>query len=67
VPVSALVRDIDQTEVWVEQGEGQFERRRVEVGLQQQGRVQILKGLQPGERVVTRGGVYLTQALIASR
>lgn len=67
VPVSALVRDLDLTEIWVDQGGGKFERRKVETGLQQDGRVQILKGLRPGETVVTQGGVFLTQALVASR
>lgn len=67
VPVSALVRDLDRTEVWVDQGDGKFERRVVEIGLQQDGRAQIRTGLQPGEKVVTQGGVYLTQALVASR
>src|SRR6266705_3276564 len=46
VPLSAVVRDGDKTSVWVAQSEHQFVRREVKLGLEQNGYVQILSGLQ---------------------
>jgi cobalt-zinc-cadmium efflux system membrane fusion protein len=66
VPVAAIVRDIDAAAVWVEQGDGRYAMRKVKLGLQQDGLVHILQGLQPGDKVVTRGAVFLSNALIAS-
>ena len=36
-----------------------FERRTVQIGLEQDGRVQILDGIEPGELVVARGAIFL--------
>jgi multidrug efflux pump subunit AcrA (membrane-fusion protein) len=36
-----------------------FERRRVSLGSEQDGRVQVREGLKPGERVVGRGAGLL--------
>jgi cobalt-zinc-cadmium efflux system membrane fusion protein len=59
VPLNAVVRDGDKASVWVVQPEHQFVRREVKLGLEQQGYVQILSGLQPGEQVATEGGLML--------
>ena len=59
VPLSAVVRDGDKTSVWVAQPEHQFVRREVKLGLEQNGHVQILSGLQAGEQVATEGGLLL--------
>ncbi len=40
--------------VLVERGEGRYEPRSVKLGARVPGFVQVLEGLQPGERVVTQ-------------
>lgn len=59
VPLSAVVRDGDKASVWVAQPEYQFVRREVKLGLEQNGHVQILSGLQPNEQVAVEGGLLL--------
>ena len=45
--------------VFVSLGGNKFQKRVVEPGLETQGRVQILRGLKAGEKVVTEGGFIL--------
>lgn len=52
LPVDALVDSGARTRVYVERGEGIFEPREVETGWRFDDRVEILRGVQPGERVV---------------
>jgi cobalt-zinc-cadmium efflux system membrane fusion protein len=59
VPLSAILMNNDSTTVLVEVTPWAFERREVELGLEEGSAVRILNGLKPGERVVTRGGVLL--------
>ena len=51
---------------WIETAPGKYERRRVAIGLEQDGQVLILSGLADGERVVTKGAVFLSNAVVAS-
>jgi cobalt-zinc-cadmium efflux system membrane fusion protein len=37
----------------------QFERRKVKVALEQDGRLQVRDGLKPGELVVARGAIFI--------
>jgi cobalt-zinc-cadmium efflux system membrane fusion protein len=61
VPAAGVVREGDGSfYVWVTQDERRFERRKVSVGLLQAGYDQILEGVKPGERVVTKGAVFLS-------
>ena len=62
VPLSALVHDGEKTSVWVAQPENGFVQREVTVGLEQDGYMQILSGLQAGERVVSDGSLFLSNA-----
>jgi len=52
VPLDALVDSGERTRVYVEGGEGIFEPREVETGWRFGEQVEILHGVQPGERVV---------------
>jgi hypothetical protein len=36
-----------------------FHRRKVKIGLEREGRVQVLEGVQAGESVVGRGAVFV--------
>ena len=64
VPVSAvLIKDGKRRVVYVEQPDGTFVARDVQLGRNRDGRVAVLKGLAPGERVIVRGALLLdTQA-----
>jgi RND family efflux transporter MFP subunit len=59
VPREAVVRSGDSASVWVA-GDTGVERRPVTTGLEDQARVEIVAGLDEGERVVRRGhgGLY---------
>jgi cobalt-zinc-cadmium efflux system membrane fusion protein len=59
IATEAVIRDGDVATVWVEREPMLFERRRVSLGLEEDGRVQVREGLKPGERVVGRGAVLL--------
>ena len=63
VPVSALTRETDRTLAWVETAPRHFAARLVERGIEQDGLVQILAGLTPGETIATEGAVFLSNAL----
>jgi Cu(I)/Ag(I) efflux system membrane fusion protein len=52
VPMGALVYAGERTHVYVERGEGIFEPREVETGRRIGEQVEILRGVQPGERIV---------------
>ncbi|MBL4775622.1 MAG: efflux RND transporter periplasmic adaptor subunit [Mariprofundus sp.] len=53
VPSEAIVRTGEHEQVFVQRAPGQFEPRRVVVGVDSQGQVQILEGIKAGEIVVT--------------
>ena len=59
VPVDAVIRDGEQAVVWVEREPMLFERRKVKVGIEQDGRVQVREGLKAGEQVVARGAIFV--------
>src|SRR6202000_113700 len=61
VPADGVVREGDGTmSVWVTSDNRRFLKRTVNIGLQQEGWVQILDGLREGETVVTDGAVFLS-------
>ncbi len=66
VPAEAVVREGDGTmTVWVTTDHRRFQRREVNLGIQQQsGWTQILEGLAPGELVVGEGAVFLSNKLL---
>lgn len=67
VPTTAVIREGDGTmTAWVTRDRRRMTRRVVTIGLERDGRYQILSGLQPGELVVTEGGVFLSNMLEAA-
>lgn len=63
VPPGGVVREGDGTmTVWVTQDRHHFTPRTVQIGLQQDGLVQILSGLQAGERVASEGALFISNA-----
>jgi cobalt-zinc-cadmium efflux system membrane fusion protein len=59
VPTSALLMNNDRTTIFVETGDWIFERRVVELSLEEGPEVAISSGLKPGEQVVVKGGILL--------
>ncbi len=55
VPLDALIDSGREQRVFVERSQGIFEPRRVETGRRLSDRVEIVRGLQEGERVVSAG------------
>ena len=59
VPTSALLARRDETFVFIESKPGHFVQRKVRAGVQSGDHVVLLSGVEPGERVVTRGAILL--------
>jgi Cu(I)/Ag(I) efflux system membrane fusion protein len=53
VPASAVLRTGKRDVVFVHHGEGRMELREVELGMKTDTLYEVLRGLQPGERIVT--------------
>jgi len=63
VPSRAVFLKGEKHYVFVEEQPGQFTRQEVKIGLEQDGRILVLAGVLPGQRVVTDGCVLLQQTL----
>jgi cobalt-zinc-cadmium efflux system membrane fusion protein len=59
VPIASIIRNGDVASVWIECEPRVFERRKVLLGGETNGLVQIVSGLKPGERVVGRGAIFV--------
>ncbi len=55
VPESALVHGLEGTRVWRLDADDRAQAADVELGLRQEGWVEVVRGLSPGDRVVTAG------------
>jgi cobalt-zinc-cadmium efflux system membrane fusion protein len=61
IPTTAVVREGDGTmTVWVTTDHLHFEKTKVKIGMQANDVYQIIEGLQPGEQIVARGGIFLS-------
>jgi cobalt-zinc-cadmium efflux system membrane fusion protein len=69
VPLDGVVREGDGTmTAWVTADRRRFTKRTLKTGLQRDGYVQILQGLQAGDLVASEGALFLSNALaIAAR
>jgi len=66
MPENGVVRLPDGSmTVWITSDRSNFFQRIVKTGLREDGKVQILEGLKPGESVVTNGAVFLDNLLEA--
>ena len=59
VPVSAIVQEYGRSQVFVERGPGQFERRAVVTGVRTDDHVAIVSGLAANSRVIVDGAILL--------
>jgi cobalt-zinc-cadmium efflux system membrane fusion protein len=62
VPQNAIVYEGDMARVWVAGEDGTIAARSVRVGQIADGMVGILEGLSAGEKVVTRGALFIDRA-----
>jgi len=63
VPAKAIFMKGDESYLFVEEAPGQYQRRRVKLGIEMDGKVPVFEGVQPGQKVVTEGALLL-QALV---
>jgi cobalt-zinc-cadmium efflux system membrane fusion protein len=61
VPQTAVLHDGNVTEVYVPTADGKYVVRQVTTGASSDGRVEIISGLQNGEKVVTEGAAFLRE------
>jgi cobalt-zinc-cadmium efflux system membrane fusion protein len=62
VPRDAIIYEGEAARVWVvrdKDSEKAIELRRIKVGLTNGSMVEVLKGLAPGDRVVTKGSLFI--------
>jgi cobalt-zinc-cadmium efflux system membrane fusion protein len=59
IPVEAVIREGDDAFVWVQRAPMTYERRKVEIGLEQDRKLQIVGGLKTGDLVVGRGAIFV--------
>lgn len=60
IPDSSVLRDSDNMPyVYIQTGENQFARRMVTLGETQGGKTQVTDGLQPGDKIVGDGSLFL--------
>ena len=62
VPREAIVYEGDSARLWVATDDKTIELRPVKLGLTSGNMVQVVDGLQAGEKVVTRGGLFIDRA-----
>ncbi len=65
VPDSALVEEAGRFIVFVQLGGETFDKRDVTLGLRDGNWVQVLAGLKPGERIVTKGAMAIRLASVS--
>ncbi|MDB6084516.1 MAG: efflux transporter periplasmic adaptor subunit [Gammaproteobacteria bacterium] len=61
VPESAVIYEGELAHVWVLSGDGFLAYRSIRTGRNNDGLVEVLDGLKPGERIVTKGGLFIDQ------
>ncbi len=67
VPESALVDDGGRPVIFIQESGEAFLRRPVKLGIREGGYVQVLEGVFPGERVVTRGAHLIRLAAMSNQ
>jgi membrane fusion protein, heavy metal efflux system len=64
VPAAAVVYEGDAAHVWVVLGDGLLSLRAIRTGRSNDGLIEVLDGLKPGEKVVTKGGLFIDQVAV---
>jgi cobalt-zinc-cadmium efflux system membrane fusion protein len=64
VPEAAVVYEGEFAHVWVLSSDGLLAYRPIRTGRNSDGLVEVLDGLKPGERIVTKGGLFIDQVAV---
>ncbi len=67
IPVSAVIDDAGRPIVFVQTSGESFERRPVTLGVRQADVVQVLEGVKPGERIVSKGAHLVRLASLSTQ
>jgi cobalt-zinc-cadmium efflux system membrane fusion protein len=62
VPEEAVVREGAEARVWIIQPDNTLSLRQIRTGRVDEGMVEVVRGLAAGERVVTRGSLFIDRA-----
>jgi len=66
VPRDAVIYEGSMARVWVANDADTIELRSIKPGLTENGMIQVLAGVRPGEKVVTKGSLFIDRAAIGS-
>ena len=66
VPKTALIYEADQVRVWVAHDDKTIELRQIKPGLTNGDLVEVLGNLKPGEKIVTKGSLFIDRAASGS-
>ena len=66
VPKQALIYEGDQVRLWVANDDKSIELRQVKTGLSNGNLVEVKGNLKPGERIVTKGSLFIDRAASGS-
>jgi cobalt-zinc-cadmium efflux system membrane fusion protein len=61
IPRTAVIYEGDVARVWVVRDDKGIELRRISVGLIDGRTIQVVDGLRPGERVITKGSMFINR------
>jgi cobalt-zinc-cadmium efflux system membrane fusion protein len=64
IPEAAVVYEGELAHVWVLSGDGLLAYRAIRTGRSNDGLIEVLDGLKPGERIVTKGGLFIDQVAV---
>jgi cobalt-zinc-cadmium efflux system membrane fusion protein len=62
VPEESVIREGDTARLWVIEPDSSLALRSIRTGRVSDGMVEVLEGVSPGERVVTRGALFIDRA-----
>ncbi|WP_194776342.1 efflux RND transporter periplasmic adaptor subunit [Pararhodonellum marinum] len=63
VPAEAIIPDLEGYKVYIVNGEGRIEERKVTIGTRTDRRVQIVEGVEPGDLVLTTGVLQVREGM----
>jgi cobalt-zinc-cadmium efflux system membrane fusion protein len=67
VPREAVIYEGDTARVWVAREDQGVELRNIRLGLSSARTVQVLDGLEPGEKIITRGSLFIDRVAMSSQ
>jgi cobalt-zinc-cadmium efflux system membrane fusion protein len=66
VPQSAVVYEGASAHVWIVAADGLLSLRSIRTGRSNDGWIEVIDGLKPGDNVVTKGALFIDQAAVSS-